>query len=126
MMQLVKCGSQTAEPSKGFGLLCNYRYLENSAFAFRQMQENHIIIMLVIFTIMCIACFNSFGIAMTKYASAAQRSTIDTSRTLTIWILSCLLGLEKFLPLEIPGFILLAFGTLLYNEIIVLPFWGFN
>jgi hypothetical protein len=24
------------------------------------------------------------------------------------------------------GFILLVFGTLVYNEIVVLPFWGFN
>lgn len=77
-------------------------------------------------TIICIACFNSFGIACTKYASAAQRSTIDTSRTLTIWIMSVLLHLEPFVALEIPGFILLAFGTLLYNEIIVLPWLGFN
>lgn len=40
--------------------------------------------------------------------------------------MSCLLGLEPFIALEIPGFILLAFGTLLYNEIIVLPWFGFN
>ena len=24
------------------------------------------------------------------------------------------------------GFIFLVFGTLVYNEIVVLPFWGFN
>lgn len=40
--------------------------------------------------------------------------------------MSCLLGLEPFIPLEIPGFILLACGTLLYNEIVVIPYWGFN
>ena len=84
------------------------------------------IIWLFVMTIASISLFNSFGIACTKYASAAQRSTIDTSRTLTIWILSCLLGLEKFLPWEIPGFILLCAGTLLYNEIVVLPYWGFD
>jgi len=75
---------------------------------------------------MSIACFNSTGIACTKYASAAQRSTIDTSRTLTIWLLSLALGLETFHPWEIPGFILLAAGTLLYNEIVVFPYWGFD
>jgi len=52
--------------------------------------------MLIVMTIVCIACFNSFGIACTKYASSAQRSTIDTSRTLTIWLLSIALGLETF------------------------------
>lgn len=121
---MVQCGNQVAP--KTFGLLCNYGYLENSAFAFYQMGLNGWIVFLVILTIICIAAFNSFGISTTKYASAAQRSTIDTSRTLTTWILSVLLGLETFIAWEIPGFVLLAFGTLLYNEIIVLKFWGFD
>ena len=67
-----------------------------------------------------IACFNVFGISTTKYASAAQRSTIDTSRTVLIWFLSVALGLETFTPWCIPGFVLLVFGTLMYNEIIVI------
>ena len=73
-----------------------------------------------------IACFNSFGIATTKYASAAQRSTIDTSRTLLIWIVSCLFLGETFHWECIPGFLCLVFGTLLYNEILVLPILGFD
>lgn len=51
---------------------------------------------------------------------------MDTSRTILIWIVSCLLKLEPFVAWEIPGFVILAFGTLLYNEIIVLPFLGFD
>ena len=77
-------------------------------------------------TIASIAFFNCFGVATTKHASAAQRSTVDTSRTLLIWAMSCLLQLETFNWRVIPGFILLVFGTLLYNEIIELPFFGFN
>lgn len=77
-------------------------------------------------TIFSIAFFNSTGIATTKYASAAQRSTIDTSRTLLIWIMSCALGLEVFEPWAIPGFVLLVMGTLLYNEIVIVKFWGFD
>lgn len=80
----------------------------------------------MIATVLDLAFFNAFGISVTKYASAAQRSTIDTSMTVSIWVLSVLLGLESFVPLEIPGFIVLAFGTLLYNEIIVIPFLGFD
>ena len=90
------------------------------------MKENPILIVQTFFSIMSIACFNSFGIACTKYASAAQRSTIDTSRTLTIWILSVLLLNEAFQPWAILGFVSLAFGTLLYNEIIVLKFFAFD
>ena len=73
-----------------------------------------------------IAFFNVCGITTTKVASAAQRATIDTSRTLIIWIMSCLLGLETFHWEAIFGFIFLVFGTLTYNEIIVLPFLGLD
>lgn len=37
--------------------------------------------------IVSIAAFNATGQAITKHASAAQRSTIDTCRTLFVWII---------------------------------------
>ena len=40
--------------------------------------------------------------------------------------MSCLLGLEVFQPWCIPGFILLVCGTLMYNEIVVVPCGGYN
>lgn len=73
-----------------------------------------------------IAFFNGFGVSCTLYASAAQRSTIDTSRTLTIWIISCLFLGEPFRPWAILGFTSLTIGTLLYNEIIIFPYLGFD
>jgi drug/metabolite transporter (DMT)-like permease len=124
IFQLIKCPNQ--QDPQGMGKLCNYGYLENSAFGFWQMGQNGLIIFLIFLTICSIAGFNSTGIATTKYASAAQRSTIDTSRTLTIWIMSVSLGLEDFLPWEIPGFVLLVIGTLVYNEIVVVPYFGFD
>lgn len=74
-----------------------------------------------LFIIVSIACFNATGVAITKYATAAQRSTVDTSRTLLIWIFSLILGWESFLALELIGFILLVVGTLVYNEIVIIP-----
>ena len=90
------------------------------------MGANGIIIFESFCVIVSIACFNMFGIATTKNASAAQRSTIDTSRTLLIWILSVLLGLEYFHYESIFGFIFLVLGTLIYNEILIVPFLGFD
>lgn len=90
------------------------------------MGDNGIIILESVGVIISIACFNMFGIATTKNASAAQRSTIDTSRTLLIWILSVLLGLEFFHYESIFGFIFLVLGTLIYNEILIVPFFGFD
>lgn len=70
---------------------------------------------------MSIASFNATGVAITKFATAAQRSTVDTSRTLVIWCVSLALGWEEFLWPELVGFILLVAGTLIYNEIYVVP-----
>jgi hypothetical protein len=58
---------------------------------------------------------------ITKYASAAQRSTVDTCRTLIIWCVQLALGKEKFLAGELFGFFILVLGTLVYNEIIEIP-----
>jgi hypothetical protein len=51
------------------------------------------------------------------------------SRTAIIWVFFLAYqgnGHEKFIWLELIGFILLIFGTLVYNEILVLPLLGFN
>jgi len=90
------------------------------------MADNPAIIWQTFGMMASIACFNVCGITTTKIASAAQRATIDTSRTLVIWIMSIALGLEEFHWEAIFGFVFLVFGTLTYNEIIVLPFWGLD
>lgn len=121
VMQVIHCTGDS-----GLSTLCNFGYLENSSYAFAQMQANPAIIWLSFGMMASIACFNVCGITTTKVASAAQRATIDTSRTLIIWIMSCLLNLEPFHWQAIFGFVFLVFGTLLYNEIFVIPYWGFD
>jgi len=63
-----------------------------------------------------IALFNFFGLSVTRNISATARSTIDTCRTIGIWVASLTLGWEVFRPLsgglQILGFILLCYGTL--------------
>ena len=100
LMQLKTCGYSGG----ALAGMCNFGYLENSAYGFQQMVDNKILILQTAGSICSIAAFNSFGIATTKYASAAQRSTIDTSRTVVIWVLSCLLmGLGNLCPsLDLP------------------------
>ena len=106
--------------------LCNFGYFENSSYAFAQMADNGLIILYTIGIMVSIAFFNVCGVTTTKMASAAQRSTIDTSRSVLIWAGSCLLGFEPFQWQAIPGFLLLVFGTLVYNEIISLPWFGLD
>ena len=103
--------------------------LEDTLFAFEQMGDNAVLVVLIVGGILSIAFFNFFGVSVTKNASAAQRSTIDTSRTAIIWIFFLIYkgdGHEDFIWLQLVGFIVLIFGTLIYNEILVLPCGGFD
>lgn len=65
--------------------------------------------------------FNFFGLSVTRQISATARSTIDTCRTLFIWLVSLGLGWETFKWLQVVGFALLVWGTALFNEIINPP-----
>ncbi|PLN80783.1 hypothetical protein BDW42DRAFT_170153 [Aspergillus taichungensis] len=65
--------------------------------------------------------FNFFGLSVTHCISATSRSTIDTCRTLFIWLVSLGLGWESFKWLQVAGFALLVYGTFLFNDIIQPP-----
>ncbi|KAK0711294.1 hypothetical protein B0H67DRAFT_584913 [Lasiosphaeris hirsuta] len=66
--------------------------------------------------------FNFFGLSVTRSVSATSRSTIDTCRTLFIWIVSLGLGWETFKWLQVAGFTLLVYFTFLFNGIVQPPF----
>ena len=59
--------------------------------------------------------------SVTKFASAAQRSTINSCRALVIWIFGLITGGERFNLGQFFAFSILSFGTLVYNEILVVP-----
>ncbi|KAH8602405.1 integral membrane protein-like protein [Bisporella sp. PMI_857] len=65
--------------------------------------------------------FNFFGLSVTRTVSATSRSTIDTCRTLFIWIVSLFLGWETFKWLQVLGFALLVYGTFLFNGLVRPP-----
>lgn len=68
-----------------------------------------------------IASFNFFGLSVTRSVSATSRSTIDTCRTLIIWTISMALGWEHFRFLQLCGFVLLVYATLLFNGVVDPP-----
>lgn len=58
-----------------------------------------------------------------------QKATINTCKPVIVWIFFLAYpgkGRETFVWLQVVGFVILIFGTLMYNEIFVIPFWGFN
>lgn len=121
IMQFIKC----TDPD-----ICPYGSVEDTPQAFYEMGQNAWIWVLALGVIVSIACFNGLGVAVTKYANAAQRSTIDTSRTLLVWGFFLFkpgdAGKERFIWLELVGFVMLVAGTLVFNEIVVIPICGFD
>lgn len=72
-----------------------------------------------------IASFNFFGISLTHELSATARSTIDTCRTLSVWLLAIFMGWESFHFLQFVGFVVLVFGTLCFNGVLNPEEWSF-
>lgn len=106
--------------------LCVDGSIENTVGAINDMKANKSIIAMAAGLICTIAFFNVFGVSITKYASAAQRSTIDTCRTMLVWGVQLATGKEKFQPLQLVGFIILVSGTIVYNEIVQMPCEALN
>ncbi|KAJ5852124.1 uncharacterized protein N7529_011509 [Penicillium soppii] len=87
----------------------------------REVTSNRAIAMASLLIMVSIGGFNFFGLSVTRTVSATSRSTIDTCRTLFIWLVSLGLGWETFKWLQVVGFGLLVYGTFLFNDIIQPP-----
>eukprot|EP00397_Hematodinium_sp_SG-2012_P023984 GEMP01024964.1.p1 GENE.GEMP01024964.1~~GEMP01024964.1.p1 ORF type:complete len:337 (+),score=48.71 GEMP01024964.1:146-1156(+) len=88
---------------------------------FYQMGQNAFLTVAVVLSICSIAFFNWSGITVTKNASAVARSTIDCSRTIIVWVVELALAWNRFHLMQLVGFLMLAFGTMLYNELLPMP-----
>ncbi|CAK5278854.1 unnamed protein product [Mycena citricolor] len=73
-----------------------------------------------------IAFFNYSGVSITRRLSATSRALVDACRALILWTVSLVLGWEALSwvasPLQILGFSLLVYGTLLYGGLVPVPF----
>ncbi|KAG6042015.1 hypothetical protein E4U41_007111 [Claviceps citrina] len=87
---------------------------------YRQMSQQKIWLSSLLIMI-SIGGFNFFGLSVTRNVSATSRSTIDTCRTLFIWIVSLGLGWETFKFLQIVGFAMLVYSTFVFNGIVQPP-----
>merc|ERR1719162_2214631 len=94
---------------------------ESTAAAMYQMSQSTPLTISVLLSIASIAFFNWSGITVTQKASATARSTIDSSRTIIIWVIELALHWNKFNAEQMLGFVFLASGTMIYNQIIVVP-----
>ncbi|KAJ5774448.1 Nucleotide-sugar transporter [Penicillium paradoxum] len=86
-----------------------------------QVFNNRAVATSSVFIMISIGGFNFFGLSVTRTVSATSRSTIDTCRTLFIWLVSLSLGWESFKWLQVLGFVLLVYGTFMFNDIVRPP-----
>mgnify|MGYP002625655328 CR=1 FL=1 len=102
-------------------------YIEDTLFALKQMGDNLILLILYIFYVISIALYNLVGIKLTELVSSTARVVVDEVRTVFIWLFFIFFNKvngteEKFHYLQLIGYIFLLLGTLIYNEILVIPF----
>lgn len=88
---------------------------------YRQVFNNRAIGVTSLLIMVSIGSFNFFGLSVTRTISATSRSIIDTCRTLFIWIVSLGLGWESFKWLQVAGFALLVYGTVVFNDVVRPP-----
>jgi len=88
--------------------------------AIYQMQSSTILVISLVASVLCVAIFNFSGATVTQRSSAVARSTIKISSTILIWMVELAMGWNTFSFIQLVGFIFVAFGTLVYNRIIIL------
>ncbi|KAL7416043.1 hypothetical protein BDY24DRAFT_380871 [Mrakia frigida] len=94
---------------------------------YHQVFETPLVWQLSLAIMLSISSFNYFGLSVTRVLSATARSTIDTCRTCLIWAASLFLGWEHILfPssfVQLSGFSLLVWFTLIFNGIVSPPYF---
>ena len=110
---------------------CSIRF-ENPIFAVQQIIDSPNLKFYLSLYICSIAFFNLAGLTISKNVSSTARTIVDTLRTIVIWTFFLTMPFvpedtkEKFSWLQLLGFAILILGSLIYNEILVLNFWGFG
>jgi hypothetical protein len=68
--------------------------------------------------VLSMAVSNFCGVSVTKRLTSTARLSIDACRTAVVWLLSLLMGWERFIGMELLGYLILVCGTTLYNELL--------
>ena len=129
VFQNISCDNWTSLFQKGicFKNDMNQTYIEDSIFALEQMGDNKPLLILYIFFVVSIAFYNLVGIRLTELVSSTHRVVVDEVRTVFIWLFFIIFTPvegthEEFHYLQLIGYIFIVLGTIIYNEILVIPF----
>mmetsp|Transcript_12970 Transcript_12970/g.27907 ORF Transcript_12970/g.27907 Transcript_12970/m.27907 type:complete len:173 (+) Transcript_12970:110-628(+) len=105
---------------------------ENALDAITLIGNNKFLLAMVLLYWSSISFYNFFGLSVTKELTAVHRTLIDACRTTVVWVVEIFIyyvaGSHKFGEewtvysfLQLGGFALLIFGTMVYNKLIRLP-----
>lgn len=100
----------------------NANHFEDAIDAFKQIGNSVPLALFLFGNVLSIAFFNFSGVSVTKHLSAATRMVLDSLRTVVIWAFSLAIGWQSFCWVEVLGFLLLLFGSVVYNDIVRLPY----
>ncbi|TNV80943.1 hypothetical protein FGO68_gene14050 [Halteria grandinella] len=103
---------------------CSNGHLEDTPGAWEDYAANPNLIYQSIAIFLIIPLSSICAVSTTKHGSTSQRITILLARNLVVWIFFTNVPYDTWLQLS--GFIILTFGILLFNEIVILPWWGLN
>ncbi|CAD8057135.1 unnamed protein product [Paramecium primaurelia] len=91
-------------------------------FSFHNKNYQPQLFLLIIAEATSILLLNSICMAVVKYLSALTKSVVQVTTIALVWITCLIIGWEQFYWGQLIGFIILVFGSLIYNNIIKLPF----
>ena len=102
---------------------------ENALFALKQISKNTKLKIYLPMYVLSIAFFNFSGLTISKNVSSTTRTIVDTLRTVVIWVFFLTPfapenAKETFSWLQLLGFLVLILGSVIYNEILIIPFCG--
>ncbi|KAL4484973.1 hypothetical protein ABPG74_020150 [Tetrahymena malaccensis] len=88
--------------------------------------QNVALFFLVLAGIVIIIILNGVGQAVTKYVSALARAVLGVTSPFLIWMFCLAARWEDFKWYQLVAYFIITTGTLIYNEILVIPLFGFN
>lgn len=106
--------------------------LENTYDSLLCLGSNGYLIIAVVVFCIAVLVYNCYGMLITNAFSAVNRTIFEAARTAVIWIVDLIIQAifpgspfgelwSKWSFLELIGFIILVFSSLVYNRVIVLP-----
>jgi len=107
--------------------------LENTIFAWKQLQENYVLTFLLVGFLIIVSFYNFFLIVMTKHFSTTTRVVNDSIRNIFVWLYFMIVSplieenlYEEFSIYQLIGFVTQVLGILIFHEIITIPICGLN